>query len=80
MAAYLDHAQPTLLGGGGCVDQTTESINSFLRDREGLFPSLDLCFLISVMGREWLDQVTRKAQPSWLSLSQQSRPEARCRG
>ena len=46
------------------MDQTTELINSFSRDREGPFPSLDLCFLISLTGREWLDQVTRKAQPS----------------
>lgn len=56
--------KPTLLEGGGWVDQTTESINSLLRDKAGPFPSLDLCSLISITGREWLDQVTRKAQPS----------------
>lgn len=56
--------KPTLLGGGGWVDQTIESINSFSRDRAGPFPSLYLCSLISIMGLEWLDQVTRKALPS----------------
>lgn len=42
----------------------TESINSFSRDRTGLFPGLGLYFLICTMERGWLDQVTRKAQLS----------------
>lgn len=61
MATYFEGVEGQLIGKVVGVDQT-ESINNFSRERAGLFPGLDLYFLVCTVGRGWLDQVTKKDQ------------------